>query len=312
MAGDTGVKYTVDLSASPDKIVSDGLQESTVRCMFVPTGGANSKTKRKVKEEIPVTFRCKKLKLEEKVQAKNGIAIIKIKPERPVGKALVTVETPFGSATTHISVAPTPKQWARDMIQSLVIAFVVAMFIVRPLFLQSFYIPSGSMIPTFYENDRLMGSMLKYRLGDPQRGDIVIFKSTREADRKTYNLGVYKHVSITNYIKRLIAVGGDTVEIRNGVTYVNGKALEEPYLNKELGPPYQPDFPATKVPEAHLFFMGDNRYNSSDSRFCPDAKWHVYKKQDGLCFVPRKNVVAKAWVQFWPLDRIRAMQHARY
>jgi signal peptidase I len=311
LTSDSGSKYTVDLSASPDKIVSDGQQESTVRCMFVPSGGAGAKSKRKIKEEIPVTFRCKKLKLEEKVQAKNGIAIIKIKPARPVGKAPVTVETPFGNASTVISVAPTPKQWARDMIQSLVIAFVVAMFIVRPLFLQSFYIPSGSMIPTFYENDRLMGSMLKYRLGDPQRGDIVIFKSTREADRKTYNLGVYKHVSITNYIKRLIAVGGDTVEVRRGVTFVNGKALDEPYLNQEHGAPYQPDFPRVKVPKDSLFFMGDNRWNSSDSRFCPDAEW-PYKKQDGLCFVPRKNVVAKAWVQFWPLDRVRAMKHARY
>ena len=142
------------------------------------------------------------------------------------------------------------------MLTSLGVAFIVAFFIVRPFFLQSFYIPSGSMIPTFYENDRLMGSLIKYHLSDPQPGDIVIFKSTREADRKTYNLVVYKHVSVTNYIKR--------------------------------------------------------RYTSSDSRFCPDAKRKVYKKEDGLCFVPRKNVVAKAWVQFWPLDRMRIMHHARY
>jgi len=278
--------------------------------MFIPTAG--SKGKQKIKEEIPVTFSCKKLKLEEKVHAKNGIAIIKVKPVRPVGKVFITVDTPYGGAKAALTVAPTPKQWARDMLQSLVIAFVVAMFIVRPFFVQSFYIPSGSMIPTFYDNDRLMGSMLKYRLSDPHPGDVVIFKSTREADRKTYNLVVYKHLSITNYIKRLIAVGGDTVEVREGITYVNGKAYDEPYLNKEIGPPYQPDFPATKVPEDHLFFMGDNRYNSSDSRFCPDAKWQVYQNEDGLCFVPRKNVVAKAWVQFWPLDRITMIKHFKH
>ena len=315
-------KYTVQLTVTPEKVVSDGLQEATVRCAFIPaSGGAAKKGKGKIKEEIPVSFRCKKLKIDEKALAKNGAALLKIKPARPVGKAPITVSTPYGDAKTVLLVAPTSRQWARDMIQSLVIAFIVAMCIVRPFFLQSFYIPSGSMIPTFYENDRLMGSMLKYRMSKPQHGDIVIFKSTRIEDRKVYNFGLFKYTGYTNYIKRLIARGGDTVQISGGITYVNGKALKEPYLNMDRGePPYQPDFPLTKVPKGTLFFMGDNRFNSSDSRFCAKGRrinplprgYEIYEKQDGLCFVPERRVVAKAWVQFWPLDRIKVTGHARY
>ena len=312
-------KYSVQLSVTPDKVVSDGQQEATVRCAFTAAAGGKS-GKKKSKEEIPVHFACKKLRLDEKVLARNGTAIVKVKPERPLGKVVITASSPYGDAKATLSIAPTPRQWARDMIQSLVIAFVVAMCIVRPFFLQSFFIPSGSMIPTFFEGDRLMGSMLKYRITEPHRGDVVIFKSTRKEDRKVYNLGLFKYTSVTNYIKRLIARGGDTIEVREGVTYVNGKPLKEPYLNIEHGPPYQPDFPKTRVPKGALFFMGDNRFNSSDSRFCAHGRrstplppgFEVYEKADGLCFVPENRVVAKAWVQFWPLDRMKTIYHAKH
>lgn len=280
------------LTAAPGRVVSDGKQEVSLRVVFTPSG--KDKKQKPVKEEIPVEFVCKKLKLEEKKVAVKGSATLKIKPARPVGKTKITVTTPYGDAHATVVVNPTPSQWAKDMFQSLVIAFIVAMLIVRPFLLQTFYIPSGSMENTFFANDRLLATMFNYRFSEPQRGDVVIFKSKLEKDCHTYNLVVYKYKSCENYIKRLIGKPGDTVEIRDGVTIVNGKPLKEPYLKE----PQLRDFERVKVPPGQLFFMGDNRNNSNDGRF-----WG---------FLPRERVTAKAWVHFWPLNRMKIVRHARY
>ena len=313
MAETSQDKYDIRFTITPDRVVSDGVQEATLQCEFAPKNPPKGKKGKKkgaaVREEIPVTFQCKRLKLDEKKTARNGVARLKLKPKKPIGKAPVIAHTPYGDARAVIHVTPTFGQWARDMLQSLIIAFVVAMGIIRPFFLQTFYIPSGSMIATYYEGDRLLGSIISYRIHEPERGDIVIFRSTKKEDDRIYNFGLFKYTSHTNYIKRLIAKGGDTVEIKDGVTYVNGKALKEPYLH--LDPDRGPvrDFPKTKVPKGHLFFMGDNRNNSSDSRYSnkdPDPM------RRGLGFVPVKNVVAKAWFQFWPLNRMKNAPHARF
>jgi signal peptidase I len=302
-------KYKIQLVAEPPKVVSDGKQEAVIRCAFSLEDAKTRMTKKGVREDIPVTFTCKRLKLDEKVMAQRGTARLKLKPAKPVGRVRITAATPYGDADVFLTVTPTFKQWLRDMFQSLLIAFVVAMGIIRPFFLQTFFIPSGSMIETFYEGDRLLASMLVYRLGDPKPGDIVIFKSTKKEDDHTYNFGLFKYTAHTNYIKRLIAKGGDTVEIRSGVTYVNGKALKEPYMHLDETRPPIADFPKIKVPKGKLFFMGDNRNNSSDSRYSntdPDPR------RRGIGYVPRKNVVAKAWVQFWPLNRMKIVKHVRY
>lgn len=307
MAGDK--KYTIQLKAEPERVVSDGKTEAVIRCAFIPEDAKARASKKGVREDIPVTFTCKRLKLDEKIMTQRGTARLKLKPAKPVGRVRITAATPYGEADVFLTVTPTFKQWLRDMFQSLVIAFVVAMCIIRPFFLQTFFIPSGSMIATFYEGDRLLASMLTYRLSEPQRGDIVIFKSTKKSDDHTYNFGLFKYTAHTNYIKRLIAKGGDTVEIRDSVTYVNGKALKEPYLHIDDTRPPIADFPKVKVPKGKLFFMGDNRNNSSDSRYSstdPDPR------RRGIGYVPRNKVVAKAWVQFWPLNRMKVVKHVRY
>ena len=285
-------KYKVQLIAEPARVVSDGKQEVSLRCVFTPAGGARKQ--KPSKEDIPVEFKCKKLKLDEKKISSKGAAALKIKPARPVGKTRITVTTPYGDAHATITVNPTPQQWVKDMLQSLAIAFVVAMLIVRPFLLQTFFIPSGSMENTFFAGDRLLATMFNYRFSEPQRGDVVIFKSKLARDCRTYNLVVYKYKNCENYIKRLIGLPGDTVEVRDGVTLVNGKALKEPYL-KEL---QLRDFERTRVPPGQLFFMGDNRNNSNDSRF-----WG---------FLPRERVAAKAWVHFWPPGRMKVVRHTRY
>ena len=287
---ENGKKYNVQLKADPARVISDGKNEVSIRCAF---SHADKKNQKPIREEIPVEFKCKRLKLDEKKTASKGAATIKIKPEKPIGKVKITASTPYGDASASIIIQPTPAQWARDMIQSLVIAFIIAMGIIRPFILATFFIPSGSMENTFYEGDRVIGLKFPYRFSEPQRGDVVIFKSINKEDCKNVNYILFKHTSCLDYIKRLIGTEGDTVEIRGGITYVNGKALREPYLKE----PQLRDFHKITVPKGKLFFMGDNRNNSNDSRF-----WG---------YLPRERVNAKAWVHFWPPDRVKVIKHWR-
>lgn len=182
----------------------------------------------------------------------------------------------------------------REWVESIVIAFVLAMFI-RTFFIQAFKIPSGSMIPTLLVGDRLMVNKTNYGpvvpftdkripgYGHWERGDVIVFKFPPDPKR--------------DFIKRLIAVGGETVEIRDGNIYIDGKIVEDPkirntyYYNR--GPYAQPG-QSIIVPEGSLFVLGDNSKSSHDSRF-----WG---------FVPEGNVIGRAAVIYWPLDRLRFIQ----
>ncbi|TDX51960.1 signal peptidase I [Orenia marismortui] len=159
------------------------------------------------------------------------------------------------------------KEYLQSILIALVISFLIITFVV-----QAFYIPSGSMRPTLKPGDRIFANKFIYRFREPQRQEIIVFKYPVDPSRR--------------FIKRLIGLPGDRVKIIEGRVYVNGKALEEDYtLEKSYS-----DFPEVKVPENHYFMLGDNRNNSEDSRF-----WG---------FVPRENIVGKAFVIFWPLNRI--------
>lgn len=160
---------------------------------------------------------------------------------------------------------------ALEMVESIVIAVVLAL-VIRFFIIEPFYIPSGSMEPTLEPGDRIIVSKVNYRFGEPQRGDVIVFRYPLDPD--------------TDYIKRVVAVGGDRVEGRGGKLLVNGKVVPEPYLAAQgaFG-----DFGPVDVPEGHLFMMGDNRNNSKDSRF-----WGP---------LPRENVIGKALVIFWPVNR---------
>jgi signal peptidase I len=143
-------------------------------------------------------------------------------------------------------------------------------------------------------HDHIFVNKLAYRLGEPRRGDIVVFRAEKKADvdRRSENV----------LVKRLIAAPGDTVEVKRddkGVlrVYVNGESLEEPYVLDPMEERIQAEY-ATRGPitlgRGQLFVMGDNRNNSNDSRF-----WGT---------VPRERVIGKTAAIFWPLNRIRLVR----
>ena len=155
----------------------------------------------------------------------------------------------------------------RDILITLILA--LAIFFLLQATVQSFVVVGSSMQPNFQEGERLVINKLVYKLHQPERGDIIVFHppSDREAD----------------YIKRIIAQPGETVEVKNGVVYINDRPLDEPYQLNEL-PKYT--LPERKVPENEYFVLGDNRNNSNDSH----NNWTV----------PRQNIIGKAWLSIWP------------
>ncbi|MBS6195339.1 MAG: signal peptidase I [Clostridiales bacterium] len=156
---------------------------------------------------------------------------------------------------------------------------LITVFCIQNFVIVNAVIPSGSMEDTILIGDRIIGNRLAYRFGEPERGDIVIFKYPDNEEQV--------------YIKRLIGLPGEKVELRNGLVYINDseEPLEEPYLPD--GP--SPDYGVFYVPEDGYFMMGDNRYNSVDSR-----EWEH-------TFVTRDQVLAKAFLRYYPLNRIKLM-----
>ena len=187
---------------------------------------------------------------------------------------------------------------ARELPILLVSAAVLA-FLLKTLVAQAFYIPSGSMLPQLRVNDRVVVSKLSYRLHSPNRGDIVVFDCPAQActnqsggdgggvggllRKVAEGVGVVQP-SAEEFIKRVIALPGETVEGRDGAVYVGGRRLQEPYLAPGT---VTSDFPATDVPPDHLWVMGDNRQNSSDCRV--------------VGAIPRSSVVGRTVVRVWPL-----------
>jgi signal peptidase I len=194
-----------------------------------------------------------------------------------------------------------PKQplW-RELPVLLVMALAIAL-LVKAFVAQAFFIPSESMVPTLGIGDRVIAEKLSYRIGEPTRGDIVVFEQqtegadpsrslwTRVGDtfRELFGMPVTGREDL---IKRVIAIGGDRVEAHDGEVFVNGNAIEEPYLSSET---VTSDFAATTVPEGSVWVMGDNRGASGDSRrFGP---------------VPVDEIVGKAVVIVWPPSNIGAI-----
>jgi len=167
---------------------------------------------------------------------------------------------------------------AFDLIPTLFFAIVFAL-IIRSFAVASFYIPSGSMEPTLLESDRLIADRLSYtfHLREPQRGDIIIFRFPNDPK--------------VDYIKRVIALPGETVEIHNRQVYVNGESLSEDYTAE--APRY--DMPPREVPDGEYFVLGDNRNRSRDS--------HIWG------FVPEANLVGEALFIYWPLNRVSMIRN---
>jgi signal peptidase I len=152
-------------------------------------------------------------------------------------------------------------------------AFLVA-FVVKTFLIQAFFIPSGSMLPTLHEDDRVLVNKLSYDLHDVHRGDLVVFeRPENEAAGQ-----------IKDLIKRVVGLPGERIESRDGAVYIDGDLLEEPYLAD--GAETTGLDPQT-VPEGHVFVMGDNRGDSMDSRV-----FHA---------IDEDLIVGRAFVRVWPL-----------
>ena len=146
----------------------------------------------------------------------------------------------------------------------------IALALILNLYILVFaYVPSGSMETTIPAGSLILGSRLSYRNEDPQRGDIVFFR--------------LEETGSTLLIKRVIAVAGDTFSMENGTVFINGSPLSEPYAQLDGS-----DYPSITVPEGMLILLGDDRGNSTDSRF-----WEPP-------FVPAENVVGKATLILFP------------
>ncbi|MCU1636942.1 MAG: signal peptidase [Cryobacterium sp.] len=202
-------------------------------------------------------------------------------------------------------------------VRDLVIIFVVALlisFLIKTFLIRSFYIPSGSMEDTLLKNDRIIVNQLEPRLMPISRGDVVVFKDpggwlmpqtpiarnpiVEGADWLLSVVGLSAPDSNDHLIKRVIGLPGDHVTCCNalGQMSVNGVPLSEPYIALPAGETKvsKDDFDVT-VPADSLWVMGDNRYNSKDSRYNGDTP--------GKGYVPIDNVVGRALVISWPLSR---------
>ena len=164
-----------------------------------------------------------------------------------------------------------------EVVEIVVIAAVLA-FTLRTFVIESFWVPSGSMLPTIQLNDRVWVTKFSYKIGEPERGDVVVFRPPSAAhagENEKY------------YIKRLIALPGETVEFKDNHLYIDGELVEEDYLGDDV---YTEDFGPFTVGENSYFFCGDNRQGSYDSRAWGD--------------VERENLVGHAQCIYWPLARM--------
>ncbi len=168
------------------------------------------------------------------------------------------------------------KSWLRELVESVLPA--LAIVLVVNIFLgQATRVEGQSMEPTLYNNERLIIEKVSYRLHGPRRGDIIVLKPQR---RGTLPL-----------IKRVIGLPGEIVEIKNDLVYINGVALDEDYLTQ----PTKNGMAPRLVPEEHVLVLGDNRGASNDSR--------------AFGMVPYEDIIGKAWLRYWPLNRSGALDH---
>ncbi|HET7870116.1 MAG TPA: signal peptidase I [Actinomycetota bacterium] len=182
----------------------------------------------------------------------------------------------------------------RELPVLILLAFALAL-VLKTFVVQAFYIPSGSMEPTLMPGDRVLVNKVLYQ---PHRGDIVVFEDPSGHRQDRGIVGGFLHwlseglgfarPPNEDFIKRVIGLPGETVELRDGHLYVDGELVPQPYLK---GPPDTRPYGPKTVPPDSVFVLGDNRLYSNDSRF-------------GLGFVPIDKIVGKAFVTIWPPSRI--------
>jgi signal peptidase I len=170
-------------------------------------------------------------------------------------------------------------EWVKALVIAGVLVFLIRFFIFAP-----FIVEGPSMEPNFYTNERLIVNKILYDIRAPKRGEVIVFHAPEGKD----------------YIKRVIALPGETVKVEGDKVYINGQEMEQTFLKEALdkaakeGRTYNtlPNFKETKVPEGSIFAMGDNRSNSKDSR------------DPSVGFVPYSKIVGRADLIFWPVSKM--------
>ncbi len=172
----------------------------------------------------------------------------------------------------------------RDIILIVAVLLLLGVFVAQPVVVEG-----TSMLPQLHDGERLLVDKLVYYKiksfdwGHIERGDVVVFWYPKDPDK--------------SYVKRVIGLPGESVEIRNGEVFINGQQLNEPYLDPERNQSL-PSFPLKTIDQHFYFVMGDNRDNSSDSRY-----W-------GL--VPEKYIYGKAFFRYWRPSDIGFIEHGKY
>lgn len=188
-------------------------------------------------------------------------------------------------------VPPKKKNEVLEWVKAIAIALVLVILI-RWLLFKPFIVDGPSMQPNFHTGERVIVNEILYDIRTPQRGEVIVFHVPSEG---------------RDFIKRVIAVAGDTVKVEGDVVTVNGKAVNETYIQDAIDTAHQnnhlynnkdfpnEDFPDGTVPEGHVFVMGDNRSDSTDSRM--------------IGYVPLGDIVGRADVIFWPVSDMEWIKH---
>lgn len=178
-----------------------------------------------------------------------------------------------------------------EWLKALLIALILVVLI-RWLLFQPFMVQGPSMQPNFVTGQKLIVNEILYDIRKPERGEVIVFHVPSEG---------------RDFIKRVIAVAGDTVQVEGDKVIVNGKTVSETYIQEAIDQAHaedrlynslnfpNTDFPDGKVPEGHVFVMGDNRSNSTDSRM--------------IGYVPLEDIIGRADLIFWPLKDIGFINH---
>jgi len=168
-------------------------------------------------------------------------------------------------------------EWTKAILLALGIAVIVRVFIFAPII-----VDGPSMLPTLHDRDQMIVNKLSYTFGEPERFDIVVFHASQQKD----------------FIKRVIGLPGEHVEVKDSILHIDGEPMEEDFLIRDSDDSFRNDFSLEElpgnhdvIPEDHLLVLGDNRSNSTDSRM--------------IGLISLDEVVGEASLIYWPLDRIQ-------